>query len=225
MVLLFIVLVGCSRESDGLDVATGSPSGASAVQSEDTAPAPSEPGTPDETQETEPTPSSSVASPSSKPTQQKGGEDEGGENTSSSSPTPSPSSMATPKPSKEPDTAAPAVDSITLSIEGNSEWGTILASESIVLGKEDTATEVLKRTAKKHKLAYEIRGSGALTYVEGIDGLYEFDDGPTSGWKFRVNGIVPDIGAGSYKLEPGDRLEWFYTSEDEAAEQDKESAS
>jgi hypothetical protein len=119
----------------------------------------------------------------------------------------------------------PAVDSITVSIEGNAEWGSIVAAESVILGKGDTASGVLTRTAKKHKLSYEIRGSGALTYVEGIDGLYEFDDGPTSGWKFRVNGIIPDIGAGTYKLKPGDRLEWFYTSKDEAAEQDKESAS
>ncbi|WP_052476417.1 DUF4430 domain-containing protein [Cohnella kolymensis] len=88
----------------------------------------------------------------------------------------------------------------------------------------DTAASVLKRTAKAHRLAFETTGSGELTYVKGIDGLYEFDDGPTSGWKYRINGKVLDIGAGSYKLKPGDRLEWFYASEDEAAKEDKESS-
>ena len=76
---------------------------------------------------------------------------------------------------------------------------------------------MLKRVAKAHRLAYEIRGSGAMTYIEGIDGLYEFDNGPTSGWKFRVNGVVPDIGAGVYELKPGDRLEWLYVNSDELA--------
>jgi hypothetical protein len=136
-------------------------------------------------------------------------------------PTPSATPKATPKPT---DTVAPAVDSITFSIVGNAEWGTVVATESVILANGDTAAGVLKRVAKAKRLSYEIRGSGAMTYVEGIDGLYEFDDGPTSGWKYRVNGIVPDIGAGSYILKSGDQLEWFYTSGDEAAQKDKESA-
>lgn len=134
---------------------------------------------------------------------------------------------ATPKatPESEPDKAAPAVDSIMLSIEGNAEWGTVLAAESVILAEGDTVADVLKRAAKAHRLAYEIRGSGAMTYIRGIDGLYEFDDGPTSGWKYRVNGDVPDIGGGSYKLKSGDRVEWFYTSEDDEAQEVKETAS
>lgn len=138
-----------------------------------------------------------------------------------------PAPSATPKatPESEPDKAAPAVDSIMLSIEGNAEWGTVLAAESVILAEGDTVADVLKRAAKAHRLAYEIRGSGAMTYIRGIDGLYEFDDGPTSGWKYRVNGDVPDIGGGSYKLKSGDRVEWFYTSEDDEAQEVKETAS
>jgi len=124
-----------------------------------------------------------------------------------------------------PDVVTPAVDSITLSITGNAEWGTVLDSESVMLAKGDTAASVLKRAAKAHRLSYEIRGSGAMTYVEGIDGLYEFDDGPMSGWKFRVNGVIPDIGAGAYTLKAGDRLEWFYSAKEDTAEEEKEPAS
>jgi hypothetical protein len=152
-------------------------------------------------------------------------ETETGEDAPTPTPSPLPASPPKATPSPEPEAATPAVDNITLSIVGNAEWGTILAAESVILDKGDTASSVLKRAAKAHRLSFEIRGSGAMTYVEGVDGLYEFDDGPTSGWKFRVNGVVSDIGAGTYKLKPGDRLEWFYVSEDDAAKEDKESAS
>lgn len=120
---------------------------------------------------------------------------------------------------------APVADNVTLSIEGNAEWGTIMAAESFDISQGDTPASVLKRAAKKHRLSYGIKGSGAMTYVEGIDGLFEFDDGPTSGWKFKVNGVVADIGAGAYKLKAGDRVEWYYVSEDDAAQEKKESAS
>lgn len=93
----------------------------------------------------------------------------------------------------------------------------MLKATSVELRKGDTVVDVLKRGAKARKLAYEIRGSGAMSYVAGIDGLFEFDDGPTSGWKFKVNGKVADVGAGAYKLEAGDRVDWYYVEEDEAA--------
>jgi hypothetical protein len=170
--------------------------------------------------------SPAVASPSSAPSEAVKKPDKTESSTAPSpSPSPSPTPEVTVNPApKSPDTVAPAVDNVTFSIEGNAKWGTVIAAESVVLATGDTAAGVLKRVAKAHRLSYEIRGSGEMTYVEGIDGLYEFDDGPTSGWKFRVNGIVPDIGAGAYKLKPGDQLEWFYTSEDAAAQEDKESA-
>jgi hypothetical protein len=133
--------------------------------------------------------------------------------------------LVAPPSAPDTETATPAVDSITLSIIGNAKWGTLLSSENVTLAEGDTAADVLKRAAKAHRLSYEIKGSGTMTYVEGIDGLYEFDDGPASGWIFRVNGKAPDVGSGSYKLKPGDRLEWFYTSEDEAVKEDKEPAS
>jgi hypothetical protein len=165
-----------------------------------------------------------VASPSSAPSEAVKEPDKTGSSTAPTpSPTPTPKVTVNPTP-KTPDTVAPAVDNVTFSIVGNAKWGTVIAAESVVLAKGDTVAGVLKRVAKAHRLSYEIRGSGEMTYVSGIDGLYEFDDGPTSGWKFRVNGIVPDIGAGAYKLKPGDQLEWFYTSEDTAAQENKESA-
>jgi len=48
-------------------------------------------------------------------------------------------------------------------------------------------------------------------YIEAINNIFEFDAGPLSGWKYRVNGEVPGFGASLYIIEPGDVIEWLYT--------------
>lgn len=111
----------------------------------------------------------------------------------------------------------PEAAAVTVSIAGNAEWGEVLKAEEAELKSGDTVGDVLIRVLKSHKLAYETRGAGALFYVVGIDGLFEFDDGPTSGWKYKVNGTEEDIGAGARKPKPGDRIEWYFVTEDEQA--------
>jgi hypothetical protein len=138
---------------------------------------------------------------------------------------PAPQSAASPAASP-PASAKPEAEAreVTLSVRGNAKWGTIVPAEKVALQDKDTVADVLVRVLKKHRLAYEKRGSGAFFYIVGIDGLYEMDDGPTSGWKYYVNGKAPDIGAGAYKLKAGDTVEWVYVSEDEQAAQGKASA-
>jgi hypothetical protein len=222
-VALLLVLSGCSQGNQSSPANTSAST--QAAQSDASRVGHSPTDTQPDNHEPEATSTSpAVVTPSSEASQTP---QETGDSVASQPPAPSATPKATPEtePKLEPDKAAPAVDSIMLSIEGNAEWGTVLAAESVILASGDTVADVLKRTAKAHRLAYEIRGSGAMTYIKGIDGLYEFDDGPTSGWKYLVNGKVSDIGAGSYKLKSGDRVEWFYTSEDEEAQAEKETAS
>ncbi|MCL2047112.1 MAG: DUF4430 domain-containing protein [Defluviitaleaceae bacterium] len=47
-------------------------------------------------------------------------------------------------------------------------------------------------------------------YVYSIDGLAEFDKGPTSGWEYRVNSHSPQAAADSIRLQDGDDVEWLY---------------
>ncbi|WP_123042747.1 DUF4430 domain-containing protein [Cohnella candidum] len=146
---------------------------------------------------------------------------------SASSPAaPSPSTPAKPAEPSPPakDAGKETAQTVTISVVGNAEWGSVLDPQQVKLQKNDTVADLLIRTLKAHKLAYDTSGSGAMFYVAGIDGLFEFDDGPTSGWKYKVNGKVLDVGAGSYKPKPGDRVEWFYTSSDKQAEESKEQA-
>lgn len=50
-------------------------------------------------------------------------------------------------------------------------------------------------------------------YVYGIDGLEEFHEGPMSGWKYKVDGNYPNVGAGSTILKAGQKVEWIYTTD------------
>ena len=54
-------------------------------------------------------------------------------------------------------------------------------------------------------------------YVRSIskDGktLSEFDNGENSGWLYKVNGDLPDVGLTSYTIKDGDRIVWYYTDD------------
>ncbi|AEI40506.1 DUF4430 domain-containing protein [Paenibacillus mucilaginosus] len=105
---------------------------------------------------------------------------------------------------------APAPAALTIRITGDGARE-ILKETSVSFQDGATVLEVLKQAAKANKLQMEYQGKGAYAYVQGIDNLYEFDHGPKSGWVYKVNGQAPSEGAGAYKLQAGDRIEWFYT--------------
>jgi|GEM_PF-2285060 len=48
-------------------------------------------------------------------------------------------------------------------------------------------------------------------FVVSINGFGAFDDGPLSGWMYRVNGVFPDIAANQFTLQNGHRIEWVFT--------------
>ncbi|KAE9133842.1 hypothetical protein PF010_g2661 [Phytophthora fragariae] len=102
----------------------------------------------------------------------------------------------------------PVVKTITLSVIGDSQKGTILSSKNVTLAEGDTAFTVLKRELGGKVVS---SGSGASAYVSAIDGLAEFDRGPESGWMYMVNGQFPAVSAGLYTLSNGDSLAWRYT--------------
>lgn len=75
----------------------------------------------------------------------------------------------------------------------------------ITLQGGDTAYSVLRRSGaivSAESTQYGI-------YVEGING--RFAEG-TSGWLYSVNGVKPNIGAGSYSIGKGDYINWYWGS-------------
>lgn len=47
-------------------------------------------------------------------------------------------------------------------------------------------------------------------YVEGINGRFEFDEGPSSGWVYTVNEERPSVSCDEYEVEADDEIVWKY---------------
>ncbi|MFH1171832.1 MAG: DUF4430 domain-containing protein [bacterium] len=70
-----------------------------------------------------------------------------------------------------------------------------------------SALDVLKKAAELEGLAVEIQSYDFGDLVEGIGGV-KADN--THFWSFYVNGKLANVGAGSYRLQPGDSVEFRY---------------
>lgn len=83
---------------------------------------------------------------------------------------------------------------------------------NIEVNSSSTAYSVLRELAKQNGKSISTKGFGSTVYVSDIDGLKEFDHGPSSGWMYKVNGTPPNIGAGAYRLKAGDQVIWYYVN-------------
>jgi len=59
----------------------------------------------------------------------------------------------------------------------------------------------------KEKEDIVTKGDGVNAYVIGINGI-EAKSADKEYWAFYVNGKLATVGAGSYKLKSGDKIEW-----------------
>ncbi|WP_223587812.1 DUF4430 domain-containing protein [Neobacillus bataviensis] len=121
-----------------------------------------------------------------------------------------PAAATTPKPNTPTQTPKP-VTSVTLSIIGPKDRGTILGATKVNFNDGDTIFDIITQAAKKQGITVDSRGSGATAYIEGIDNIYEFDYGAKSGWVFKHNGASITKSVGVIKVKDGDRIECYYT--------------
>nr|WP_279067484.1 DUF4430 domain-containing protein [Catenibacterium mitsuokai] len=89
---------------------------------------------------------------------------------------------------------------------------TTMMQGNIEVNSSSTAYSILRELAKQNGKSISTKGFGSTVYVSGIDGLKEFDHGPSSGWMYKVNGTPPNIGAGAYRLKAGDQVIWYYVN-------------
>lgn len=89
---------------------------------------------------------------------------------------------------------------------------TTMMQGNIEVNSSSTAYSVLRELAKQNGKSISTKGFGSTVYVSGIDGLKEFDYGPSSGWMYKVNGTPPNIGAGAYKVKARDTVIWYYVN-------------
>ena len=89
---------------------------------------------------------------------------------------------------------------------------TTMMQGNIEVNSSSTAYSVLRELAKQNGKSISTKGFGSTVDVSGIDGLKEFDHGPSSGWMYKVNGTPPNIGAGAYKVKARDTVIWYYVN-------------
>ncbi len=75
-------------------------------------------------------------------------------------------------------------------------------TETVSQKKEATALELLQSTAK-----VKMKGEGENAFVTVINGI-EASESKKQFWAFYVNGKQAEVGAGSYILQDGDKIEW-----------------
>ena len=79
------------------------------------------------------------------------------------------------------------------------------SSKAVTLQGGDTVYSVLTRSGA----VVSAENSQYGIYVNGING--RFASG-SSGWMYSVNGYTPNVGCGSYSINSGDNIRWYWGS-------------
>ncbi len=88
--------------------------------------------------------------------------------------------------------------------------GKILEGESVEITDGMTAFQLLTKVCESKNIKVESKNTDYGMYVSGINNISEGSCGSVSGWMFKVNGKEPGVGADAYKLQAGDKVEFFY---------------
>lgn len=122
---------------------------------------------------------------------------------------PSKQETSAPQQVEPPKQETPVKQTVSVQVIG---INTIMMQGNIEVDSSSTAYSVLRELAKQNGKSISTKGFGSTVYVSGIDGLKEFDHGPSSGWMYKVNGTPPNIGARAYRLKAGDQVIWYYVN-------------
>ena len=95
------------------------------------------------------------------------------------------------------------------------ENGIIYYSKDVPFYEGESVFNVLLREMKQNKIHFEFEFTPVYetAYIKGIANIYEFDCGELSGWLYRVNGQIPNVGCSLYYVSNGDNIEILYTCE------------
>lgn len=93
---------------------------------------------------------------------------------------------------------------VSLTIEG------VYANKSVPISENETALELLQKLhATDRELKLQTREySGLGTLVIGMRGWENGTGGKY--WQYKINSVMPQVGAGAYKLKSGDVVEWYF---------------
>ncbi|WP_416325106.1 DUF4430 domain-containing protein [[Eubacterium] hominis] len=85
--------------------------------------------------------------------------------------------------------------------------GVLLASTKVEIEDSDTAYSLLDKVCKANGISLDANQG----YVKYINQIGEFDAGTSSGWLYKVNGTMPNVGSNAYHIKENDVIEWRYS--------------
>lgn len=91
--------------------------------------------------------------------------------------------------------------------------GMILDAYEVPYTEGMSVLDQLYTAVQENGILMETTGFDAVAYVAGINNIYEFDNGPASGWVYYVNDVSATESAGACELKEGDAVRWVYITE------------
>jgi hypothetical protein len=92
-------------------------------------------------------------------------------------------------------------------VEGKTQ--TIYGAGEPTLAAKANALDALEAASLAGEFYYHVTVSGFGPYVDQVG---RYGAGASSGWVFKVNGIVPPVGAAAVALHDGDTVLWYYAT-------------
>ena len=90
--------------------------------------------------------------------------------------------------------------------------GLIFPPTDVAVREGESVFDVLQREMRSAGI-HMVFGTMPIygtAYITGLGNIFTSDAGPLSGWMYRVNGVLPDVGPSLYLPVPGDVIEWIY---------------
>jgi hypothetical protein len=92
-------------------------------------------------------------------------------------------------------------------VEGKTQ--TIFGAPEPTLTVKDNVLDALESASLAGEFYYHVRSTSFGPYVDQVG---RYPEGGSSGWTFKVNGIVPPIGADKVTVHDGDTVLWYFAT-------------
>jgi hypothetical protein len=92
-------------------------------------------------------------------------------------------------------------------VEGKTQ--TIFGATEPTLNVKANVLDALEAASLAGEFYYHLRATSFGPYVDQIG---RYAEGGSSGWVFKLNGVVPPVGAGAVEPRDGDTVLWYYAT-------------
>ena len=98
---------------------------------------------------------------------------------------------------------------VTIQPSSGSAW----YEGSVKVANGATVEKALRTAADDAGLSLNIKNGYLRAVTRGSVTLGQFDEGPNSGWLYKVNGKAPNVGIADYELSGGDTVRLYFTAD------------